>query len=1123
MNYKFNNEIKSYIFNNFNNYKKFNNEKLLKIYDCFDNFIKNKKKYYIPNDKKILFINYYKFYDNLNFNIDNFLYVFEKITNILNNKYNELIKIKNKIFSTYLKNINDKDYDINKFIEIYKEIDKLYHNYKNHFKYFGIHGWNENYIKNRFSYLYNNVREKNKSNETSKYITTLPIIGEQILSHLKLFENYNSFYKFNNGINIPSLLFIPFDNSNLQYQQHYNIIQELINISYDNNGEYLVKISKIYLLRQLLNRGFSYEISKQIIDNNSEISKKILEQHGINLPKKEQYQLNLSIQRTCENIHNVKGNLVTDYYKENIFPPSKNNTLEIIAKDDITLEKVIFDDNGKILLLGSLSIMELYKRNKRFLIDPWILVGNNMGYISWNGMINKASINCILENNTNIFSSLTILEKNPSNLYFVDKYDTLIENINQYKYMGFFLIRFENDSEDFNLNLINSCPNKKNNVNDTYYFNKSKEKYYVMFVILDESSPFLKNRYILLNYKCNLIQWGNVADHRRYLLLELQQIMCMYSQKKINTYILLEKNNNSKQINDLCNTQYEDYLNNTNKKSNGDCIEAWYHKDIFNYLVKNNISLYSNTVDKDILIESLNDLNKNELKNKISNLDTIYILTSKYDLEEIKNKLNLKLNTTFDIKEIDGYNALEIGNKYYLFESYFIFNNDSLLKSERLLLKLGKMKEEYYDKYYKLMCIDNKCNEIINLDNLRNTKLFTYYHDKTKNKIYDVLDIMNQDYKKYELSKNNKDNIKYDLDIYHHKINNLKSLSICDIIKKYNGDKSKIDIDKEFSIIIIDNNKINILLEKLCYNMWNLLNKLYNPNRIVSILYNNNKYFNIGQVIPTYDNFKYVIENGNLRERTTLIFNIFYVCDFIWDIIILYNNKDKKYEDIKQYINEDNIKNKIKIIESKLGLTIKEIVNICKYNDKYSSLNNGVCDNFTQDRNQDSSICNIVTNLKQIVTTQKAIKPSYRIESNKKIFINIDDVYPPLSDKEKEYAINNNILIDNKLSWITGYKAWKANEKSFFYKLFTQYNKKFISGYSGSVNIILETGLMFNSKKEFLVLLCVGYMCHHKDHSIHEILFAAKSFDIDYKIDDNEYEYVDKLFKYIQIDMTENI
>ena len=36
-------------------------------------------------------------------------------------------------------------------------------------------------------------------------------------------------------------------------------------------------------------------------------------------------------------------------------------------------------------------------------------------------------------------------------------------------------------------------------------------------------------------------------------------------------------------------------------------------------------------------------------------------------------------------------------------------------------------------------------------------------------------------------------------------------------------------------------------------------------------------------------------------------------------------------------------------------------------------------------------------------------------------------------------------------------------------------------------------------------------MCHHKDHSIHEILFASKSYDVDYNINDNEYEFVEQL------------
>ena len=1040
---------------------------------------------YTDSDKNILLTNYYKIIKNNYFNIEEFFIMYNKFKS-LDFKIDYTIDDKIKLFGYYIKMINDKDFNIDTFFKIYDETKKLYNIYKDHFKYFGIHGWNKQKIKNRFSYLFNNIREKIKSDESINYITTLPIIGEQILAHLKLFEKSDTFYKFDNGINIPSLLFIPFY-TNKETEKHNITIQEMINIAYDNNGEYLVPLSKIYLLRKILHRGYSVKTAAEIINKYANDSKIILNKYKEKFTSKQLYQLNLNSNRTCENIHKIEGNLVLEKYD--------NNKL-------LLEELLLTDSNNKTLLLGSLSMMEIYKGNDKLLIDPWILAGSNMGYIAWNGMINKAAISCILENNKNIFSSLVILEKNPSSIYFADMYDTITRGKNNFKYMGFFLIRFKNE-ENIDLNFDKLCSITTDN-DETKTFSNSKHKYYVMFVILDETVEYyIEKKYLLLNFKCNLIHWGNVSDSRRYLLMELQQIMCMYIHKKINIYILLKKNNDGKQIKELCNTQYDDYLKNNTKKKNSDCIEAWYHKDVYDFLLKNNISLYTNIIKKEELLK-----NKDKFidEDTIKDLYTIYILTSQYSLEEI----NQKMDKNFTILHIDNHRALKIYDDYYLFESNFMFDNDDNLKGERLLLNIGKFTEQQYEQYTKKenICIDDNCKDIIELDNIRNTKLHTFYHDKTPEKIYDIDDYYNKDYSKYE----NKEQ-KYDLDIFRTKISKLKSL--CSIIKKNKGDKTKIDIDKELSILIIDNYKINEKLEILCKNIWYLLHELYSKDRIINILKIYIKEFNIGQVIPIYENFQYIIYQGNLRERTTLICNMYYSCDVIWDILILYYKntqaQNKKYQKIKKYISEKYLIDKIKFIESKLGLKFHEILEICKYNDKYMSQNKKICDNFTQDKYQDSSICFIVNDIKDIVKTQKSIKPYYRISSYKKLLTNKNNIYPKLSCYEIKYALQNNILIGENMLWATGQQMWNQNVNSFFYKLFLKYNKKFISGYSGSADIIIGCGLIFNSDINFLILLCIGYMCHHKDHSIHEILFASKSFNVKYDINDNEYEFVEKL------------
>jgi hypothetical protein len=147
---------------------------------------------------------------------------------------------------------------------------------------------------------------------------------------------------------------------------------------------------------------------------------------------------------------------------------------------------------------------------------------------------------------------------------------------------------------------------------------------------------------------------------------------------------------------------------------------------------------------------------------------------------------------------------------------------------------------------------------------------------------------------------------------------------LCYIIKKNKNNIYNIDIDKELSILIIDNDKMKQKLDILCKNIWDLLHELYDQNRIINIFKSNIEEFNIGTIIPTYDNFKYIIFNGNLRERASLINNMYFSCDVIWDILFLYHkNKqtlNKKYNQIKKYVNEIYLESKIIFIESQLGL-----------------------------------------------------------------------------------------------------------------------------------------------------------------------------------------------------------
>ena len=171
------------------------------------------------------------------------------------------------------------------------------------------------------------------------------------------------FYK-----DIKSYIFIPYDESLIDEN---NKIQHYINYSYRKKISDLEKDdielwTQINFNHRLTNRGYTYDLSKEIIDSFSNKSKCILTKHKEILNQDRLKELNKSSLRTCSNIHKIDGHIDSS-----------------IPYEKILLEDKLIETGSKQLLLSSMKRHDKYLNNNKLLLSPWIDYKTKMGYMCW--------------------------------------------------------------------------------------------------------------------------------------------------------------------------------------------------------------------------------------------------------------------------------------------------------------------------------------------------------------------------------------------------------------------------------------------------------------------------------------------------------------------------------------------------------------------------------------------------------------------------------------------------------------------------------------------------------------------------------------------------------------------
>jgi hypothetical protein len=316
----------------------------------------------------------------------------------------------------------------------------------------------------------------------------------------------------------------------------YDKIQNSINTTYfteelDIDNLHWTTLNQLKMFRY---RGYSSEISETIINSYADKASELLtdeanyEADGLTEIRKK--ALELRSNRRCDKIHKY---------------PNKPPNIQGSPYTNILLEELI-DANEKQLLLSSVPTGVKYGTNPKIYKDPYTLVNEKLGLLSWNMIINKATVNCIIKYHDVLFPIRIILDMNPEILF----YDNIMNTEKFQNYMGFFLIRFKNDE---NIDTLKSRPHD------------SKEQYYIFFIFKHQRPGlnFSLYTYILTSFRNNIVNWGTVTDKRTVLYHEIIQLICMYINNNIHFYLVSNNNKNDKS-NNIKSWIYSDDLESIN-------------------------------------------------------------------------------------------------------------------------------------------------------------------------------------------------------------------------------------------------------------------------------------------------------------------------------------------------------------------------------------------------------------------------------------------------------------------------------------------------------------------------------------------------------------------------------
>lgn len=365
------------------------------------------------------------------------------------------------------------------------------------------------------------IRRKPDAGKERAYTHDHPTFGAEVVDHLK--EHYK-------GAHYPackSLVFIPTKDG----EAHRDSVQGLIDASYlppmtdDPCMASFVKRAHeqgrvlpwryLHYLRTLRATGYNVDLSQDFLDEHNRLL------WNAELP--DDAELANALYRDCAHV---------------VDAPGRTTNAEA---EPFILDNFLESRGQRTFLLGTHDALnEGYRANKNLVLSPWLPIDERYGTFGWNLTINKASMQCFAkeakQRNWDV-PFVVKLNHEPGYYQRIDFFtnaDGTAKPDSQSQYLGFFLVRYDRNDEGSEL-----CNSEHLRVDEDIP-HESPASYYVMLVFMDTTRSG-DDKYKIVNFRRNIVNWGEFADAKRVTYVELRQLMCIAKDPSWRFYVLLKE------------------------------------------------------------------------------------------------------------------------------------------------------------------------------------------------------------------------------------------------------------------------------------------------------------------------------------------------------------------------------------------------------------------------------------------------------------------------------------------------------------------------------------------------------------------------------------------------------
>jgi hypothetical protein len=473
------------------------------------------------------------------------------------------------------------------------------------------------------------------------------------------------------------------------------------------------------------------------------------------------------------------GRLTVDFIKEYIIclinaeneGKSIEKQKECYAQHHIVnhelLTKLLYNDIH--MILSRMSHYNKYINIPNIIIEPWIERNWRLGNISWNKLYNLAYIERMIANNNpdeSLFFIKLLLNTHPQ---WVKHSDVNITNL---QFVGFFIVRYDNDTNDTNLSTY--LTNYELEIPNTNEFKKILRRYdihlgkepYEVFCVYSKTDKYTTNLddLIIVNTFCKMCERGYFRRRKSWLYMEITQLLssCFKEQQEIQLYVLLPKKEFNEEIKatpkdnllkKICEDTASSQLDTISK-----CMETWFSVNALKILIENNIGLTSNyTENNDIEILASKVLNIRDIFTRLNDkkqederieINVCLLRENGEIIDPNIEYINIKLSNGLKVME---YNLLPIYMAWGVDVEYCKNNSRHLIElgtQEILRNKITDYKEEedMYFKYSDIFSQRNRHDAIRkNVSDSNYQKIIANYKKKEQeggtynNKYYNII------------------------------------------------------------------------------------------------------------------------------------------------------------------------------------------------------------------------------------------------------------------------------------------------------------------------------------------------------------------------------------------------